>query len=148
MARVFLVTRLCNCCKTSKNLCRRPGTHLRVFRTGSSSRACSTTSPTEEVRRFKTNVQLKRMATYATRLRPGFRCFCGPGSEKTWTLHEERPSHQFAEGEWDNLVLRMMREVAKEGRRSYNAFQKRARHSLHARDCDLGVQSTLCTFSQ
>ena len=28
-------------------------------------------------------------------------CFGGPASDKTWNFHEERPSHRFAEGEWD-----------------------------------------------
>ena len=38
-------------------------------------------------------------------------CFCAPGSEKTWKCNEERPSHQFADGEWDKLCLRMTSEL-------------------------------------
>ena len=37
-------------------------------------------------------------------------CLCGPGSEKTWTSNEERPSHQLADGERDKLALRVIRE--------------------------------------
>ena len=39
---------------------RRPGTQQRVFQTGSSSRACSTTSPTGKGIRCKISVQFKR----------------------------------------------------------------------------------------
>ena len=38
------------------------------------------------------------VATYAARFRPGYWCFCGPGSEKTWKYNEERPFLQFADG--------------------------------------------------
>ena len=48
-----LVTRLCKHCMSCKNSFRRPGTNLKVFQTGSSSRACSTTSPTGKVGRCR-----------------------------------------------------------------------------------------------
>ena len=56
-----LVIQRCKYCTSCKNSCWRPGTHLSFFQTGSSSRACSTTSPTGKARKRKTNVQLKRM---------------------------------------------------------------------------------------
>ena len=54
--------------------------------------------------------QAKEVATYEERLGLGYWCFCGSASEKTLTYHEERPSHQFADGGWDNLALRMINE--------------------------------------
>ena len=48
--------------------------------------------------------QAKDVATCTARFRPGYWCFLGPGSEKTWTTNEERPSHQFADGEWDKSL--------------------------------------------
>ena len=75
-----LVTRLCKYCKSYKYACRRPGTILTAFHTGSSSRAWLTTSQT-------CPAQAKELATYwvftvQDRKRPG-------------KEHEERPSHQF-----------------------------------------------------
>ena len=35
-------------------------------------------------------------------------CFSGPGSEKTWKYSEDQPSHQFADGEWGKLALKMI----------------------------------------
>ena len=55
------VTHQCNDCTSCKNSCREPDTNLINFQTGSSSRACSTTSPTGRVRKYETNAQLGRM---------------------------------------------------------------------------------------
>ena len=156
MARV-LVTHLCKYCTSYKNSCRRPGTHLRFFQTGSSPRACSMTSPTWKARRCKTNVQLKRMKWPLTQQDPdpGKRCFCGPGSEETWKDSEERPSHQFADGERDKLYLRMISKLitskqcssideAKQSRRSWIACQKRTRQSSHVREYSLRAIICFC----
>ena len=51
--------------------------------------------------------QANEVATYSARFRPGYWCFRGPGSDKNWNCDEERPSHQFADGEWDKLALKM-----------------------------------------
>ena len=91
-----------------------------------------------------------------------------PGWEMTWTFDEERPSHQFADG-WvgqtrsqdDKRTYHQQTpgvqvfehssnkciDEAKVRRRSWNAFQNRTRQSSHAREDDLGVQSTLCFFA-
>ena len=53
----------------------------------------------------------KRKGSCAARFRSGYWCFCDPGSEKTWKDNEERPFHQFADGGWDNLALRMISEL-------------------------------------
>ena len=54
------VTHQCKYCKSCKNSCRRPGTYLIVFQTEASSRACSTTSPTAQVKRCKASVWTAR----------------------------------------------------------------------------------------
>ena len=56
----ILETHRCRNCKNFTNSCRRTGTNPRVFQTGSSSRACSTTSPTMEVQRCKGKVWTAR----------------------------------------------------------------------------------------
>ena len=66
-----------------------------------------TTSQTGRVRRCK---KARDVATYAARFRPGYLCFCGSGSEKTWQMNEDQPSHQIADGEWDKFVSRMISE--------------------------------------
>ena len=56
-------------------------------------------------------VQPKEVAIHAARFRLGCWCLCGPESEKTSTYSEQRPSHQFADGEWNKLDLRMTSEL-------------------------------------
>ena len=82
-----LVTRLCKYCEKSKYSCRRLGTHLRVCQTGSSSRACSTTSKNWESQKVqgKCLAQVREVATYAARFSAGYGCFCGSGSEN-WPI--------------------------------------------------------------
>ena len=53
--------------------------------------------------------QAREVSSHAARFRHGYWCCCGPGSEKTWKYNEERPSHQFADGEWDKLALKITR---------------------------------------
>ena len=120
--------------------------------------SCSTTSPTVIVR--KQNKCLARAGEVplsAARFRPGYWCFCGPGSEKTWKYNAERPK----------LALKMIKRIyhqqapsvqvfehssnrcideANERRSCWNACQKRAKQSSHARDYAFGVQSTLFNF--
>ena len=48
---------------------------------------------------------------HAARFRPGYWCFCGPGSAKTRQHNEERPSHQPADSEWDKLDVMAIREL-------------------------------------
>ena len=66
--------------------CRRRGQALKFFQTRSSSRACSTTSPTGQVRWCKNKCQAqaraREVATHIARFRIDDWCFCGPGSEK------------------------------------------------------------------
>ena len=52
-------------------------------------------------------VQAKEVASYAARFRPGYRCFCGPGSDKHGNIMKNRPSHDFVDGDWDKLALQM-----------------------------------------
>ena len=94
-------------------------------------------------------------------------CFCGPGSEKTWTQNEERPSRQLAGGEWNKLAVRMKDKLItsmhpvikgsnmlhtgalmkrKKGGRVGTHFRNEADNHSHARRNDLGVQSTLSVF--
>ena len=49
----------------------------------------------------------KEVATCAVRIRHGYWHFCGSGLGK----HFERPCHQVADGEWDELALRMIGEL-------------------------------------
>ena len=56
--------------------------------------------------------QAEEVATFAARFRPGYGCFCGPGSEKTRKECHERPSHQFSNNEWDAFALRMIGELS------------------------------------
>ena len=114
--------------------------------------------------------QAREVPTYAARFRSGYLSFCGSGSGKPWTRNEVRPAHQFANGEWDQLALRMTSKLVtsktsrvqvfqhssnkcgdearargREGRegKGWHAFQKRASKSSHARENDLRVQSNL-----
>ena len=51
---------------------------------------------------------------------------------------------KFADGGWDKLhAPNRFIDEAKEWRRRWHAFQKRARKSSHAREDDFGAQSTL-----
>ena len=101
----------------------------------------------------------KCMSTYGVKFRPGCWCSCCPGSEKTWTKQEERPSHQIADGEFARIAQDGKRtylqrapcvqafvhlsnrcvDESKERRMSWNPFQKRNRKSSLAREYDLGV---------
>ena len=53
----------------------------------------------------------KEVATYAARFRLGYWCFCGPGSEQTWTHNESRPSSHSANGEWEKVASVMISEL-------------------------------------
>ena len=105
------------------------------------------------------------MASHVARFRPGYWCFCDPRSEKTWGYNGERPSHLFADGERTKLAPKMLLIIIKhpvfvrvfehasnrcidetKERRSWSLFQKRVRHSTHARENDLGRQSTRFSF--
>ena len=101
----------------------------------------------------------KCMSTYGVKFRPGCWCSCCPGSEKTWTKQEERPSHQIADGEFARIAQDGKRtylqrapcvqafvhlsnrcvDESEERRMSWNPFQKRNRKSSLAREYDLGV---------
>ena len=59
----------------------------------------------------KCPAQASEVATYAAKVQPDCRCLCGPGSEKTWTKNEDRPSYQFGDGEWVKLAPRMIGEL-------------------------------------
>ena len=106
---------------SSKYSCRKPGTDLRVFqnRTMFASMFNDITSWDSSKVQAKCPAQAE-VAKYAARLKPGYRCFwsritqrptywcfCCPGSEQTWKYDEYRPPHQFADGGWDHLALRM-----------------------------------------
>ena len=62
---------------------------------------------TGKVGGYKINVQLKRVTWPLAKQISDlvYRHFCGAGSEKVWKYHEERPTHQFADGEWEKLAL-------------------------------------------
>ena len=53
----------------------------------------------------------KKLPPNAATFRPGFWCFCGPGSEQTWTNNESRPMSHFANGEWGKLASVMISEL-------------------------------------
>ena len=67
-------------CTSYKNSYRRPGTHLRVFQTWSSSRACVSTTPTGKVGRPKQHVELQRSGYFHSKIQtrvckhPVFKC--------------------------------------------------------------------------
>ena len=85
----------------------RPGTHLRVFHAGSSSRACSATSPTGKASKcnlHKCLAQVKEVAHVRGKIQTWLLVFCGPGPEQTWA-DEERPSHQYSDPEWGKFAL-------------------------------------------
>ena len=58
---------------------------------------------------YKSLAQAKEVATHAARFRPGYWCFCGPGSDKNWTYNEERSFHELADG--DKLPLSVISEL-------------------------------------
>ena len=58
--------------------------------------------------RAKCISQAEEKANYAARFSLGCCCFCCPGSKKTWTCNEDKPSYQFADGGWDNFALHMV----------------------------------------
>ena len=111
-----LVTQTCKCCKyckSSKRSCRRSETGQDLgnfldrifFAFMFDCITCKSWKVQDQC-----PAQAKEGATYAAGFRLGYWCFCGPGSEKTWTCNKDRPSHQFADGEWDNLALRLISE--------------------------------------
>ena len=53
----------------------------------------------------------EEVADCAARIRLGYWCFSGQGSEETLKYNEDRPSYQFADGGWDNLSLRMVNRL-------------------------------------
>ena len=92
------------------------------------------------------------------------KCFCG--SDKTWEYNEERPPHQFADGRWDNLAHRIIKQLVisnhqcsmfehssnrcideAKDRRSRNTLQKRAPKPSRAHEDDIYMQSTLCVVA-
>ena len=97
------------------------------------------------------------------KVQPVYWYYCGPGSEKTWTSHKERPSHQFADSELDKHSVRMIseltiskllvlkcsniREAGVTTRRrmeeELERISKRTMKSSHSRGYEIGVQSTL-----
>ena len=102
--------------------------------------------------------QAKEGATYAASFRLGYWCFCGLGSGKTWTYSKDRPSHQFADGEWDKLALRLISEFLFSKHPVFkcsnilptDVLMKRKRggepiskSEPDAREFDIGVQSSL-----
>ena len=56
-------------------------------------------------------MQERCLLPHQNSFRLGYRCFCGPGPEETWEYNKERPSHQHADAEWDNLALSMISEL-------------------------------------
>ena len=54
----------CKDCTSSKHSCRRPFTNLRLFRTESFSRACSTTSPTGKVGKCRSGHLRRKIQTW------------------------------------------------------------------------------------
>ena len=113
---------------------------------------------------WKCLVIAKEVATCRARWRPGFSCFCGPGSEQTWKYNEARPTSHFSNWGWDKLASVMTSELvtskhavckcsnmlqtgiltSKKGE-AWNALQKKSRKS-HAHEHGIGVQSTLFVF--
>ena len=104
--------------------------------------------------------QAKEGATYAASFRLCYWCFCGPGSEKTWTYNQDQPSYQFADGEWDNFALRLISEFLFSKHPVFkcsnilqtDVLMKRKRgggagthfkSEPDAREFDIGVQSSL-----
>ena len=93
-------------CKRYKGSRRRPGTHLTVpDRIIFASMFIDITNWESQKVQHKCTAQANEVAIHAARFRPGYWYFCGPGSKKTWTHHEHRPSHQFADGESHKLAL-------------------------------------------
>ena len=108
----------------------------------------------------------KCMSTYGVKLRLDCWCSCCPGSEKTWTKHEERPSHQIADGEYERIAQDGKRtclqrapcvqvfvhlsnrcvDESQERRMSWNPFQKRNRKSSLAL-VNMILACTRCQFS-
>ena len=67
---------------------------------------------TGRVRRCKTHVQLKRMKWLLAQQESDFVVGVSVVLDRNRPGHsEERPSHQFADGEWDKLALRMRNEL-------------------------------------
>ena len=109
--------------------------------------------------------EAKEVATHKAGFRPGCWCLCGPGPEKTSKYDEDRPSHPFADGDWDKLASVMTSELTisnhpvskcsniaqtgvlmkrKQGGGAGTHFKNEK--SSHARESDLGVQLTLSVF--
>ena len=132
-----LETCLCKYCASYKSSCRRPGMNFRVFQTGSSSRAGTSTSPTGKVR----SVCLRDQSETWIML------FLGPGSEKTWKTMKNDHLTSLHTVNWTELVLSVrtyFKQVhwwSEREKWSWNPFQKRVRQSSHAREYDFGVQS-------
>ena len=105
------VTHRCTYCTSCNNSCRKPGTTLRMFQTGSSSRARFNDITDYTRKKVQGNCleSAKDVASFAARFRPGSWCFCGPGSKQTWKYTESRLAAQVGNGEWDKLALRMTR---------------------------------------
>ena len=94
--------------------CRRPGTNVMSFSDRIIFASIFSDMTNWETRKVQDTcrAQAEKVATYAARCTRGYGCFCGPGSEKTRKEYRERPSHQFSDGEWDALALRIIGELS------------------------------------
>ena len=52
----------------------------------------------------KCPAQANEVATCGARFRPGYLCFCGPGSEQAWKNTGSRPTSRVANVEWNKLA--------------------------------------------
>ena len=161
------VTHECQNCTSFKDSCRRPDTHLRVFPDRIIFASMFNVTNWESLKlRNNCVTQASEVANYAASFRPGYCVSVVQDRKKTWTQNEERPSRQFAGGEWDKLAVRMkdklitsMHPVFKGSNMLHTgALMKRKKRGVgthfrnepdnqsHARRNDLGVQSTLFIF--
>ena len=75
---------------------------------GSSSRSCSKTSPIGRVKRCKQYVSFKRQKWLLSHQDSDLGIGVSAAQNRKSSGNEDRPCRQFADGEWDKLVRRMI----------------------------------------
>ena len=104
------------------------------------------------------------VASRVARFRPGYWCFCGPGSEQIWKYNESRPTSHFADGGvGTNLASVRKSEFVTSEHPVFQVFKYASTRSIdtkkgdtwnvlqkneldkqsHAREHGIGVRSTL-----
>ena len=159
-----LETHRCRCCKSYTHSCPRTGTNPRVFQTGSSSRACSTTSPTTEVERSKESVWTGRrmwpltqqdsdlvIGVLVVQDRNKPRKTMSQGQLLVLLTGDMGPT-RFCDYHQQTSCVRVFKHASnryidmKEWE-TWKALRKPAEKQSHAREFDLCVQSTLSVFA-